>query len=556
LVDMAEGRIETAPVVEPPPNPEQLAHQALGRLVAVAREETKLSDGESLTDLMYDMVAALPPSERDSPVDPVLGRGVQNGVPANHNLVECAMTRGNALMLTALMADRRRAMGIADGVPARYVGYGLFAAQASAIGAAEIVAPAGYKPKGIQATVSTMLRKLRESDWSDELLDRMATLAAKSDTTPDEWQSLLPDMTSVERTQRIRRTTADSIGKVALLKASTNKSPASDAEVEDDELSPGELSQLMHLARGDSVRVYLNGIGRRELLNAEQEVDLAKKIEAGLYAKFRLDPENGEIDTMAAELRRDLEYIAREGERARNDFLEANLRWVVSLAKRKTGRGLAFLDLIQEGNLGLIRAVEKFDYTKGYKFSTYATWWIRQAMDRAIANQAHTIRIPVHVVEIINKLRGIEGQLLKEGKEATPEELAREMGITEEEVAELLEYRKGPISIDQKVSDETTTEVGDMIEDTDAVVAYEAVAAGLRHDMIDNAISTLGEREQKIIRRRHGLEDGRIWTYDEIGKSLDKPLTRERVRQLETEIISKLRHPARLGSQQDFLMAS
>ncbi|KAA0023396.1 RNA polymerase sigma factor [Antrihabitans cavernicola] len=305
-------------------------------------------------------------------------------------------------------------------------------------------------------------------------------------------------------------------------------------------------------ASADSVRAYLKQIGKVALLNAEEEVELAKRIEAGLYAteKMREFAEKG--DKLPVAQRRDLTWICRDGNRAKNHLLEANLRLVVSLAKRYTGRGMAFLDLIQEGNLGLIRAVEKFDYTKGYKFSTYATWWIRQAITRAMADQARTIRIPVHMVEVINKLGRIQRELLQDlGREPTPEELAKEMDITPEKVLEIQQYAREPISLDQTIGDEGDSQLGDFIEDSEAVVAVDAVSFTLLQDQLQSVLETLSEREAGVVRLRFGLTDGQPRTLDEIGQVYG--VTRERIRQIESKTMSKLRHPSRSQVLRDYL---
>ncbi|MBB2990205.1 RNA polymerase primary sigma factor [Mycolicibacterium iranicum] len=305
-------------------------------------------------------------------------------------------------------------------------------------------------------------------------------------------------------------------------------------------------------ASADSVRAYLKQIGKVALLNAEEEVELAKRIEAGLYCTQLMAElaEKGEKLTTAQ--RRDYMWICRDGDRAKNHLLEANLRLVVSLAKRYTGRGMAFLDLIQEGNLGLIRAVEKFDYTKGYKFSTYATWWIRQAITRAMADQARTIRIPVHMVEVINKLGRIQRELLQDlGREPTPEELAKEMDITPEKVLEIQQYAREPISLDQTIGDEGDSQLGDFIEDSEAVVAVDAVSFTLLQDQLQSVLETLSEREAGVVRLRFGLTDGQPRTLDEIGQVYG--VTRERIRQIESKTMSKLRHPSRSQVLRDYL---
>ncbi|WP_082652848.1 MULTISPECIES: RNA polymerase sigma factor [Gordonia] len=305
-------------------------------------------------------------------------------------------------------------------------------------------------------------------------------------------------------------------------------------------------------ASADSVRAYLKQIGKVALLNAEEEVELAKRIEAGLFATERLRRIMDAGEKLSTAQKRDLNWISRDGNRAKNHLLEANLRLVVSLAKRYTGRGMAFLDLIQEGNLGLIRAVEKFDYTKGYKFSTYATWWIRQAITRAMADQARTIRIPVHMVEVINKLGRIQRELLQDlGREPTPEELAKEMDITPEKVLEIQQYAREPISLDQTIGDEGDSQLGDFIEDSEAVVAVDAVSFTLLQDQLQSVLETLSEREAGVVRLRFGLTDGQPRTLDEIGQVYG--VTRERIRQIESKTMSKLRHPSRSQVLRDYL---
>ncbi len=301
-------------------------------------------------------------------------------------------------------------------------------------------------------------------------------------------------------------------------------------------------------ATADPVKDYLKLIGKVPLLNAEQEVSLAKRIEAGLFAEEKLD----NTKKIAARLKRDYEWIAEDGRRAKNHLLEANLRLVVSLAKRYTGRGMLFLDLIQEGNLGLIRAVEKFDYTKGYKFSTYATWWIRQAITRAMADQARTIRIPVHMVEVINKLARVQRQMLQDlGREPTPEELARELDMTPEKVVEVQKYGREPISLHTPLGEEGDSEFGDLIEDSEAVVPADAVSFTLLQEQLHSVLDTLSEREAGVVSMRFGLTDGQPKTLDEIGKVYG--VTRERIRQIESKTMSKLRHPSRSQVLRDYL---
>ena len=301
-------------------------------------------------------------------------------------------------------------------------------------------------------------------------------------------------------------------------------------------------------ATADPVKDYLKQIGKVALLNAEQEVELAKRIEAGLFAEERL---NGgtKIDPKH---KRELWWIAQDGKKAKNHLLEANLRLVVSLAKRYTGRGMLFLDLIQEGNLGLIRAVEKFDYTKGYKFSTYATWWIRQAITRAMADQARTIRIPVHMVEVINKLARVQRQMLQDlGREPTPEELAKELDMTPEKVVEVQKYGREPISLHTPLGEDGDSEFGDLIEDSEAVVPADAVSFTLLQEQLHSVLDTLSEREAGVVSMRFGLTDGQPKTLDEIGKVYG--VTRERIRQIESKTMSKLRHPSRSQVLRDYL---
>jgi RNA polymerase primary sigma factor len=302
-------------------------------------------------------------------------------------------------------------------------------------------------------------------------------------------------------------------------------------------------------ATSDPVKDYLKQIGKVPLLNAEQEVELAKRIEAGLFAEEKLADSH---DSLRPETRLDLEWIAEDGRRAKNHLLEANLRLVVSLAKRYTGRGMLFLDLIQEGNLGLIRAVEKFDYTKGYKFSTYATWWIRQAITRAMADQARTIRIPVHMVEVINKLARVQRQMLQDlGREPTPEELAAELDMTPEKVIEVQKYGREPISLHTPLGEDGDSEFGDLIEDSEAIQPGEAVSFTLLQEQLHSVLDTLSEREAGVVSMRFGLTDGQPKTLDEIGKVYG--VTRERIRQIESKTMSKLRHPSRSQVLRDYL---
>ncbi|GIE91199.1 RNA polymerase sigma factor RpoD, C-terminal domain-containing protein [Actinoplanes regularis] len=338
---------------------------------------------------------------------------------------------------------------------------------------------------------------------------------------------------------------------------------ASEIRTGDDEFSWDEpdsaavlraRAEAKAVTSADPVRAYLREIGRVPLLTAEQEVAIAKRIEAGLYATELLRAHDQGERVLPADLVRDLHLVSRDGDRAKDHLLEANLRLVVSIAKRHAGRSMPFLDLIQEGNVGLIRAVEKFDYAKGFKFSTYATWWIRQAISRATADQARTIRIPVHMIELINKLVRVRRDCLHElGREATVAELAGEMDLTPEKVLEIQQHAREPISLDQSIGGESdTAQIGDFIEDEDAVVALEAISHTLLRDEVDAILATLTDREAGVVRLRFGLVDGTPRTLDEIGQVYG--VTRERIRQIEAKTMSKLRHPARCRLLRDFLV--
>ena len=332
-------------------------------------------------------------------------------------------------------------------------------------------------------------------------------------------------------------------------KAGEEESETAGFVIRDDDEDDAPAQQVVTAgATADPVKDYLKQIGKVALLNAEQEVELAKRIEAGLFAEEKLNA----AAKMDMKLKRELWWISQDGKNAKNHLLEANLRLVVSLAKRYTGRGMLFLDLIQEGNLGLIRAVEKFDYTKGFKFSTYATWWIRQAITRAMADQARTIRIPVHMVEVINKLARVQRQMLQDlGREPTPEELAKELDMTPEKVVEVQKYGREPISLHTPLGEDGDSEFGDLIEDSEAVVPADAVSFTLLQEQLHSVLDTLSEREAGVVSMRFGLADGQPKTLDEIGKVYG--VTRERIRQIESKTMSKLRHPSRSQVLRDYL---
>jgi RNA polymerase primary sigma factor len=324
-------------------------------------------------------------------------------------------------------------------------------------------------------------------------------------------------------------------------------SQASSASDDDEDLLTVRLADVG--ASTDPVKDYLKQIGKVPLLNAEQEVELAKRIEAGLFADQKLTEA---ARSLSADTRIDLERVAEDGRKAKNHLLEANLRLVVSLARRYAGRGMLFLDLIQEGNLGLIRGVEKFDYTKGYKFSTYATWWIRQAITRAMADQARTIRLPAHMAEAISKLARVQRQMLQDlGREATPEELAAELDMTPERVIEVQGYGREPISLHTPLGEDGDSEFGDLIEDSEAIQPVEAASFTLLQEQLHSVLGTLSEREAGVVSMRFGLTDGQPKTLDEIGKVYG--VTRERIRQIESKTMSKLRHPSRSALLRDYL---
>ncbi|OAP85205.1 RNA polymerase sigma factor [Peptidiphaga gingivicola] len=375
---------------------------------------------------------------------------------------------------------------------------------------------------------------------SDELDDSADAEEADADADSDEEGEDSDDKDGTER-PRGRNLTEDAIP------ASKGAFTMKDSDESD------EPAVRVHVAgaTADPVKDYLKQIGKVPLLNAEEEVELARRIEAGLYAQHIL--ESGSLDKAKDRMyMRELKLISRDGQQAKNHLLEANLRLVVSLAKRYTGRGMLFLDLIQEGNLGLVRAVEKFDFTKGFKFSTYATWWIRQAITRAMADQARTIRIPVHMVEVINKLARVQRQMLQDlGREPTTIELAKELDMTEEKVIEVQKYGREPISLHTPLGEDGDSEFGDLIEDSEAVVPADAVGFTLLQEQLRQVLDTLSEREAGVVAMRFGLTDGQTKTLDEIGKVYG--VTRERIRQIESKTMSKLRHPSRSQVLRDYL---
>lgn len=391
-----------------------------------------------------------------------------------------------------------------------------------------------------QAQVDALIKEARKegSITAAELAERLAKMDLTTDETDAVFQRLVDVGVEVAEDESIKEEVAEE----------EEESTEDADEARRRERRAIDLA-LSKAPTNDPVRMYLKEIGKVALLTAQQEVDLAKRIEAGLLAEARL------LDTSATlteDQRWELNRISRDGAKAKRHLVEANLRLVVSIAKRYVGRGMAFLDLIQEGNLGLIRAVEKFDYTKGFKFSTYATWWIRQAITRAIADQARTIRIPVHMVETINKLVRIQRQLLQDlGREPTADEIATHMEMTPEKVREIQKISQEPVSLETPVGEEEDSSLGDFIEDADAVVPLERASFRLLQEQLESVLHTLSEREKEVIRLRFGLVDGQPRTLEDVGKKFG--VTRERIRQIESKTLSKLRHPSRSQKLRDYL---
>ncbi|QRV02869.1 RNA polymerase sigma factor [Arcanobacterium phocisimile] len=410
--------------------------------------------------------------------------------------------------------------------------------------------------KASAKTATPVVKAAKDGSEDDEIVEDDESL-----TSPDEPDTLDEEEVEIDVDLDVSDDDADDESDEDLEEESDESADDTEAEAETTSKRSGafivrdsddtdEPVQRVHVAgaTADPVKDYLKQIGKVALLNAEEEVELAKRIEAGLFAQHILDTTTIE-DTRK---RRELEIISRDGHKAKNHLLEANLRLVVSLAKRYTGRGMLFLDLIQEGNLGLVRAVEKFDYAKGYKFSTYATWWIRQAITRAMADQARTIRIPVHMVEVINKLARVQRQMLQDlGREPTVEELAHELDMTEDKVVEVQKYGREPISLHTPLGEDGDSEFGDLIEDSEAVVPADAVGFTLLQEQLHQVLDTLSEREAGVVSMRFGLTDGQPKTLDEIGKVYG--VTRERIRQIESKTMSKLRHPSRSQVLRDYL---
>ncbi|MQS00797.1 RNA polymerase sigma factor [Streptomyces sp. OF1] len=451
---------------------------------------------------------------------------------------------GVTLMVSAAEAPKRTRKSVAAKTPARRTATKAVATRTTATSAAPEASAAEAveaKPAKKAAAKKAVAKKAAAKKTTEGAVKKTtAKKAAKKATSKkSEVDELLAEEEVVEVPGKGGKDDAPAEGK--------NENEGFVLSDEDEDDAPAQQVAAAG-ATADPVKDYLKQIGKVPLLNAEQEVELAKRIEAGLFAEDKL----ANSDKIAPKLKRELEIIAEDGRRAKNHLLEANLRLVVSLAKRYTGRGMLFLDLIQEGNLGLIRAVEKFDYTKGYKFSTYATWWIRQAITRAMADQARTIRIPVHMVEVINKLARVQRQMLQDlGREPTPEELAKELDMTPEKVVEVQKYGREPISLHTPLGEDGDSEFGDLIEDSEAVVPADAVSFTLLQEQLHSVLDTLSEREAGVVSMRFGLTDGQPKTLDEIGKVYG--VTRERIRQIESKTMSKLRHPSRSQVLRDYL---
>jgi RNA polymerase primary sigma factor len=456
---------------------------------------------------------------------------------------------GVTLMVTAAEAPKRTRKSVAAKSPAKRTATKTVATKAAP--AKKTVAPKVAAPEAVAAAETTVEPSV-EAETPAQKAPAKKTVAKKTAARKAPAKKVAAKKTAASPSEDEAVEAEDILEDAAPGKGGDDDAEKVESEsfvLSDDDEDDAPAQQVAVAgATADPVKDYLKQIGKVPLLNAEQEVELAKRIEAGLFAEDKL----AAADKLAPKLKRELEIIAEDGRWAKNHLLEANLRLVVSLAKRYTGRGMLFLDLIQEGNLGLIRAVEKFDYTKGFKFSTYATWWIRQAITRAMADQARTIRIPVHMVEVINKLARVQRQMLQDlGREPTPEELAKELDMTPEKVIEVQKYGREPISLHTPLGEDGDSEFGDLIEDSEAVVPADAVSFTLLQEQLHSVLDTLSEREAGVVSMRFGLTDGQPKTLDEIGKVYG--VTRERIRQIESKTMSKLRHPSRSQVLRDYL---
>ncbi|MFC8599938.1 RNA polymerase sigma factor [Isoptericola sp. NPDC057191] len=536
-----------ASTAQNPALPREFEHPALQGLLARGTADGRV-DAESFRAACEDAAVA-DPKRLKAVLRALATAGVEIGVPTAAKVAAASTSRSTATRAKAPAArsgavktstvKSASAKPAADEEPDETAA----AAKKPAARSAASKSASGTAAKGPKTTRGRKAASKDEpgpDDIEDVELDEDAT-----DVADDEQET-----ETAERSTKSARTAAGKDGK-----GEDEETGFVVSDTDDDDQPAQQV--VTAGATADPVKDYLKQIGKVALLNAEQEVELAKRIEAGLFAEERLSKDYADYDKTKASaderrMYRDLRWIAHDGKRAKNHLLEANLRLVVSLAKRYTGRGMLFLDLIQEGNLGLIRAVEKFDYTKGYKFSTYATWWIRQAITRAMADQARTIRIPVHMVEVINKLARVQRQMLQDlGREPTPEELAKELDMTPEKVVEVQKYGREPISLHTPLGEDGDSEFGDLIEDSEAVVPADAVSFTLLQEQLHQVLDTLSEREAGVVSMRFGLQDGQPKTLDEIGKVYG--VTRERIRQIESKTMSKLRHPSRSQVLRDYL---
>jgi len=542
---------DTAPVPARDNLPREFEHPALQELLARGAADGSV-DAENFRRACE--TAEVGDAKRLKAVLRALANaGVQVGLPTVTKVAAAAATRSSSV------AAKAPADGDAEAKPARRTR----ATAAKTTTAKKAPARSTAKPKQVDEIEE--VDDLNEVDDLDETTTTStrkkpaAKTAAKKTAArgKSKYDNIEPDGVAVEDPEEETDSGPEIVSKATRGrggKAAKEENESSGFVVSDTDDDDQPAQQVVTAgATADPVKDYLKQIGKVALLNAEQEVELAKRIEAGLFAEERLaTTEFDRNDKDQRRFERDLKWIAHDGKRAKNHLLEANLRLVVSLAKRYTGRGMLFLDLIQEGNLGLIRAVEKFDYTKGYKFSTYATWWIRQAITRAMADQARTIRIPVHMVEVINKLARVQRQMLQDlGREPTPEELAKELDMTPEKVVEVQKYGREPISLSTPLGEDGDSEFGDLIEDSEAVVPADAVSFTLLQEQLHQVLDTLSEREAGVVSMRFGLQDGQPKTLDEIGKVYG--VTRERIRQIESKTMSKLRHPSRSQVLRDYL---
>jgi len=512
--------------------PESLLHHpSVARLIAIGQRSGKVSASD-IRDIFE--TAQVPARQRKGLVDHLAHLGV---VVADTNA---------STSRTLAAAPRRATVSAATKPDASKPAASKSTSTKAAEAKKQSALTATASTNGVAATKPATAKQATDPGTSTPAPRKRAakkTAVVEATETP-------PDTDEISAARKLLEDVDDAVFEKDLATDPTLKEDEKEGFVlsEADEADEPEQTVTVAGATADPVKDYLKQIGKVPLLNAEQEVELAKRIEAGLFSEEKLNRETKISDKLLDELG----WISGDGRRAKNHLLEANLRLVVSLAKRYTGRGMLFLDLIQEGNLGLIRAVEKFDYTKGYKFSTYATWWIRQAITRAMADQARTIRIPVHMVEVINKLARVQRQMLQDlGREPTPEELAKELDMTPEKVVEVQKYGREPISLHTPLGEDGDSEFGDLIEDSEAIVPADAVSFTLLQEQLHAVLDTLSEREAGVVSMRFGLTDGQPKTLDEIGKVYG--VTRERIRQIESKTMSKLRHPSRSQVLRDYL---